>query len=261
MIKRFFLFFLIVIPSSSVLAQNYTSYDRYFTWNPDSSYVYSGPGLETDTLTALAYGTEVKLLERLEHIKSRVRIGTIEMDPQDSVSDDGYYLSGYWVKVRTADKKTQGYIFSGEVINFPPLVAQDDGYHRALKGYTAFFGVEVIAEESQKPITLEGESYNVYETLTQFPEGSYKKVESFDGCFDTEYHFRGKSMAQVYFLFIANYYSPENNVPSESFGRPEFDFEEGEKINFIAPGNTLAEGLFIDVDETGKITFGSYSCN
>lgn len=261
MIKRLFVCLLIAIPCSGLLAQQYTSYDRYFTWNPDSSIVYSGPGIDTDTLAVLAYGTELKLLERLEHIKSKVRIGTIELAPEDSVSDDGYYLPGYWVKVGTADKKIQGYLFSGEAINFPPLEADEQGYNRKLEDYASFFGVEIKEKESQKPIVLEGETYNVYETLTQFPEGSYKKVDLFDGCFDIEYHFPGKSMAQVYFLFLANYFSLEKNASGSSYGKAEFDFEEGEKLNFVAPGNTMAEGIFIDVDEAGKITFGSYSCN
>ena len=260
MIKRIFIFFLLAISCSGLLAQKFTSYDRYFTWNPDSSIVYSGPGIDTDTVASLAYGTEIKLLERLEHIKASVRIGTIELAPEDSLSEDGYYLPGYWVKVRTADKKTQGYIFSGEAINFPPLEANEESYSRSLKGYTSYFGVEIIEKETQKPVALEGESYNVYETMVQFPEGSYKKTDLFDGCSDSEYHFPGRSLAQVYFLFITNYYAPGQNVPDFSYGKPEFDFEEGAKLNFIAPENTTYEGLFIDVDESGKITFGSYTC-
>lgn len=247
------------MPCSGLLAQQYTSYDRYFTWNPDSSIVYSGPGLDTDTLAVLAYGTELKMLERLEHIKSSVRIGTIELAPEDSVSDDGYYLPGYWVKVGTADKKIQGYLFSGEAINFPPLKAKEDRYSRELKEYASFFGVETLEKKSQRPIVLEGETYNVYEALTQFPEGSYKKEDLFDGCFDHESFYKDKSIAQVYFIFIANYFSLEN-IPGYSSGKPNFDFAEGEKLNFVAPENTMADGLFIDVDEAGKITFGSYSC-
>jgi len=240
-----------------VWAQQSSPYERYFTWNPDSTIVYTQPDRSSTKLATLAYGTEVKILEALKNKKSSILIGNANTEKGDLSDKGDFYLPGSWIKITSG--KYEGYVFDGEIINFPPMTVNHGSYTMDIEDYSYFFGTEIKEEESKRPVVLDGNTYYVYETLIRFPDGSYEKTDLFDGCFDHEYHFKGKSAAQVYFIFITQYYELTKS-PHWEYGRPKLDAFEGSKLLFTPAGIGASDGLFIDLDSEGKITFGSYDC-
>lgn len=236
-------------------AQEVSSFERYFTWNPDSTIIYSEANKSSSELAKLPYGTELLNVVHFKNLESRVLIGSLEGSIKGDFAGNPYYLPGYWVRIST--KGIEGYAFSGEIINFPPMKIDRGWYDLKLEEYSSYFGVEISETENKRQVKIDSNSYYIHETVVTFPDGSYEKTDLFDGCFDHEYSFANKSVAQVYFMFITEYYAIGEESIHVSYGKAALESMDGHKLRFNSMGVTASQGLFIDLNE---LTFGSYDC-
>ncbi|WP_420388348.1 hypothetical protein [Roseivirga sp.] len=235
------------------------SFNRYFIWNPDSTAIYESPDLNSSEVIRLPYGTEVVRLDVLPESELTIMIGELDGTPDRPERLGGYTIQTFWVQVKYGDYR--GYALNAEVINFPPSKLNDWAFFQLdPKELESSFGMKSKRYKTTKSIKWKNWDgyYEVKVDSLVFADGSYHVTEYFDGCFNRTYYYSGKSLDQVYYLMITNYYSrillPDGSS-SASFPRLK-DIEPGKLLFHQIEAH---EDLFLDFSKA-KITFGSIDC-
>lgn len=238
---------------------NFEKFERYFTWDPDSTSIYANPDLESKELVKLPYGTEVNRLEVHQDKVVKIFIGELDGTPDQPERLGGYALTSFWVQVEYGN--VVGYAPNAEVINFPPYQRDRHGtYVGGKEVLQKYFKNKIVLYEKVDSVKVDDSYWPFYTDSLSYPDGSYYTVLSFDGCFDRTYHFENKSMDQVYFMFKTEYYDGANGVQSLypiSFYPSFIDVDE-KQLSFEAPANSAAQDLFIRFSK--NLEFGSYDC-
>lgn len=233
-------------------------FERYFSWNPDSTSIYAEPDLESKELLKLPYGTEVKRLGELIDKEAIVFIGELDGTPDRPDRLGGYSLGTFWIMVEY--QGVTGYALNAEIINFPPLEWNGSYYEFEKERLQGYFKKEIVLHKRQDSTLVEGRYWVSFIDSLAFPDGSYYKVDLFDGCFDRSYHFKEKTIAQVYYIFKTVYTVRVNYADKEKQENeyPSFSDASKYKLLFIPGGVTASDGLFIRLSE--HLVFGSSDC-
>lgn len=241
-----------LIFSQGLYGQKTTSpFERHFTWNTDSTIVYLEPDIASNKITKLNYGTEVTILEELKNVPAQFKVET--SDPFEGE----YFLNGHWIEIDV--QGLRGFVFSGEVINFPPHIQTSWGRYRRTPEQYNDFGWNVKVEEEKEPIKIKENTYYNHVEKTFFPDGSYVIDEAFDGCFHHQYYFKGKKINQVYFLLKAEYASQHQGINGTVYSFPKLIMASENRFEF-ENGFEASQDIHIEIKEDGKIFFGSYDC-
>lgn len=228
--------------------QTLESFERYFTWNPDSTLVYEQASKDSKLLDKLAYGTEVEIIENTSK-ESILYLG----------KNNVYEVKGLWIKIKIGS--LEGYSFNGEVINFPPFKVEGSHYTRDKEHLQSYFTEELKSYERIDSTKIQGGTYwKTYVDSLAYPDGSFTKIVGSDGCFNRTYHFKNKTLAQVYFIMKTHFYN--GNVwpsPASDF-YPKLTVIHGDKMFFYSNTLESIEGIFIDFNDPKLIFFGSSDC-
>ncbi|WP_422355249.1 hypothetical protein [Roseivirga pacifica] len=238
--------------------QTLESFERHFTWNPDSTLVHAQASMDSRILAKLPYGTEVLKQAELKDRKYYLLIGELDGAIDEPEKAAGYAIPTYWVHIK--HDNIEGYALNAEVINFPPYSLTQHGYF--------VLDMDVVKDVyGSKPerfkITKvqnweDGGSYEVKVDSLSFKDGSYQLSQYFDSCFDRTYYYRGKPIDQVYFMFKTQYYL---RIPvkgkSDHILFPRLKGVEATK--FLFDHVEAHNDIYIDFSNT-EIIFGSYDC-
>ena len=187
-----------------------------------------------------------------------VFIGELDGTPDRPDRLGGYSLGTFWIMVEY--QGVTGYALNAEIINFPPLEWNGSYYEFEKERLQGYFKKEIVLHKRQDSTLVEGRYWVSFIDSLAFPDGSYYKVDLFDGCFDRSYHFKEKTIAQVYFIFKTVYTVRVNYADKEKQENeyPSFSDASKYKLLFIPGGVTASDGLFIRLSE--HLVFGSSDC-
>ncbi|MGW8121794.1 SH3 domain-containing protein [Roseivirga echinicomitans] len=245
-------FCFVLISAITVAQETAIPYNRYFTWNPDSTIVYSKPDNASEKVVKLNYGTEVSILSEQTNAPAQFKVET-------SVEFEGdYFLNGYWLAIES--EGSRGYVFSGEVINFPPHIRTSSGtFSRTAEAYNAF-GWDPKVDKKKIPVKLTDNTYFKYEETTLFPDGSSVLDRSALGCFDHRYYFEGKNLNQMYFILKTKYATQSGQMKANEYYFPKLAKATNTQLDF-EDGPTAARKVRIEIKKDGKLYIASFDCD
>ncbi|NVK85440.1 MAG: hypothetical protein HWE21_14045 [Cytophagia bacterium] len=222
-------------------------FERYFTWNPDSTSIFAEPDLESEELLKLPYGTEVDRLGEFRDKEVSIFIGEI----------DGYYhLPTFWVVVES--EGITGYALNAEVINFPPMTYEHQSYSIELEDIAIYFNQPVKDTIYYEP--WEETNMRVKYTGYEFPEGSRLLYREFDGCIDRELAPKNKSISQIYMMLKTWHFVPKNEF-YKGANQLVFSGQNLKRFLFSPPALSDYQDPFIELIGKKEYKMGSSFCN
>lgn len=232
-------------------------FERYFTWNPDSTSIYAEPNLESTKLVKLAYGTEVQRLEELDEPKVNIFIGELDATAEHPEKLGGYALPTSWIKIKF--RNITGFALNAEVINLPPMKYLYDTYSFE-RTYLDRFYQQNVKDTTYSEQWENSEFYFEIEE-THLPDGTIIAYKRLEGCTDRQIILTNKSMAQAYFILKTWHFKPFNEYMSEGAQNLIYLGNENEALQFRAPVLSDFHSPFIAIDGAETLKIGSSFCD